>query len=91
MADNTLTPGKVFISYARDDGRKFAIRLHKDLEDAGVRAFLDELDMKSGQNINFVVQSNLMNARAVLAVLTPASSLCDFVGGESGHNGVVWK
>jgi tetratricopeptide (TPR) repeat protein len=82
MPDDKPTSHRIFISYAQVDGKKFAERLHDDLEHAGIPAFLDERDIGYGQNIDLVVRSNLMNARAVLAVLTPGAALSDFVGGE---------
>jgi tetratricopeptide (TPR) repeat protein len=82
LSDDRPAPGGVFISYAQVDGKEFATRLHDDLERAGVKVFLDERDIKPGQNIDLVVRSNLINARAILAVLTPGSVLSDYVGGE---------
>jgi tetratricopeptide (TPR) repeat protein len=72
----------VFISYAQVDGREFAFKLHDDLEAAGIKAFLDEQDIKEGQNIELVVRSNLLKAQAILAVLTPGASVSNYVTGE---------
>jgi len=40
--------GTVFISYAWVDGASMATRLHDDLEHAGIKAFLDERDIREG-------------------------------------------
>jgi len=42
--------GTVFISYAWVDGASMATRLHDDLEHAGIKAFLDERDIREGEN-----------------------------------------
>jgi tetratricopeptide (TPR) repeat protein len=72
----------VFISYAQVDGSDFARKLHDDLEAAGMKAFLDERDIKEGQNIELFVRSNLMKAQAILAVLTPGALSSNYVTGE---------
>ena len=67
---------------AQLDGAPFARRLHDDLEKNGIDTFLDERDINEGENIELLVQSNLMRARAILAVLTPGAAGSDFVSGE---------
>ena len=49
----SLSPGdggarSVFISYARDDDRTLARRLHDDLEEEGFEVWLDLVDMPDG-------------------------------------------
>lgn len=65
----------IFISYARADAAPFAERLHDDLEATGISAWLDTRDIRDGFDWDAEIDRGLRAARAVVAVLTPASVL----------------
>jgi tetratricopeptide (TPR) repeat protein len=72
----------VFISYARADAVDFAARLHDDLEANSVRAWLDQRDIKPGQNFRLAIDKGLLAARVVIVLLSPVSVLSDEVTSE---------
>ncbi|MBL8164641.1 MAG: tetratricopeptide repeat protein [Anaerolineae bacterium] len=72
----------VFISYARADAVDFAAKLHDDLESNNVRAWLDQRDIKPGQNFRIAIDKGLLAARVVIVLLSPVSVLSDEVTSE---------
>lgn len=61
----------VFISYRRVDGGEFAKRLHDDLENADVNAWLDVRDMPSGDTFISHIDVAIARADYFLLVATP--------------------
>lgn len=48
QATETTRAISVFISYARADAKAFAIKLHRDLRENEINAWIDQSDMPSG-------------------------------------------
>ncbi len=62
----------LFISYAREDA-EFALQLAKDLRDAGVAIWIDQLDIPLGARWDDVVQLALNECAGLLIILSPSS------------------
>ncbi len=75
-------PKHVFLSYARNDGQKFAIQLHDDLEKEGIEVWIDIHDIRPGEDWNTAIDNGLRDARALMVVLTPGSVLSEQVRSE---------
>jgi tetratricopeptide (TPR) repeat protein len=82
MMTDTRRKIRVFISYAQIDGIPFAEKLHDDLEHREIASFLDVRDIKAGEPIHLLVQANLRNADAILAILTPGAHSSQWFAGE---------
>jgi NB-ARC domain/TIR domain/WD domain, G-beta repeat len=75
----SLKRRRVFISYARKDGDKLAVRLQKDLEAKGFEVWLDKQRIEGGANWTAEIEKAIDGAQVVLAILTPGSyvsSIC---------------
>ncbi len=64
--------GQTFISYAREDS-EFALRLAKDLREAGANLWLDQLDIQPGERWDQSVENALANCKSLLVVLSPTA------------------
>lgn len=63
---------KIFFSYSRSDSA-FALKLAKDLRDAGADVWLDQLDIPPGSHWDKEIEKALNNANCLLAILSPKS------------------
>lgn len=61
-----------FFSYSRNDS-DFALRLAKDLRKAGVKLWIDQLDIRPGSHWDASIESGLNAANCMIVILTPAS------------------
>jgi hypothetical protein len=61
-----------FFSYCREDAT-FALRLAEDLKAGGANVWLDQLDIKPGQEWDKAIEVALTSAPRMLVILTPAS------------------
>ena len=68
----TVDPQKIFCSYARVD-TEFVLKLANDLRSAGVRLWIDQLDIPPGDRWDSAVENALMASSCLLVVLSPAS------------------
>jgi WD40 repeat protein len=69
-----MTPAsesRVFISYARKDGSKLALRLQKDLAKEGLYVWLDTQSIRGGEIWTAEIERAIDDCATVLAVLTP--------------------
>jgi hypothetical protein len=62
----------IFFSYSRQDA-DFVLQLGKDLRNAGVDIWLDQLDIKPGERWDVAIQESLSECGQLLVVLSPAS------------------
>lgn len=74
---------KIFICYSRRD-EAFALRLARDLRDAGIGIWMDQLDIPAGAVWDKEVESALRVTRTTLVVLSPAAVASDNVRDEIG-------
>ncbi len=63
---------RLFFSYARVDSI-FALRLAKDLRQANVNIWIDQLDIKAGSRWDAAVEDALSSSPAVIVILSPES------------------
>lgn len=68
-----MSSQKLFFSYSRSDSA-FALKLAKDLRDAGADIWIDQLDIPPGNHWDSAVEKALGSAGYVLVILTPAST-----------------
>jgi anti-anti-sigma factor len=61
-----------FVSYSRADS-EFVVRLARDLRQAGVRVWLDQLDIPIGQRWDEAVERALKECTELIVVLSPAA------------------
>ena len=76
------TPIKIFISYARKDGRELALKLKKSLEDAGHDAWLDTSEIEGGDSWGKRIETAIDERDAVLALMSPASYISEICRAE---------
>ena len=74
---------KTFISYARED-TEFALKLAKDLRDAGADIWVDQLDIRAGERWDRAVQKALKDCPGFLVILSPYSVESENVMDEVG-------
>ena len=67
-----MGPETIFFSYSRTDS-DFALRLAKDLREAGADIWMDQLDIGAGDRWDQTVEKALDDAKRVLVILTPES------------------
>ncbi len=67
-----------FLSYSRKDS-EFALKLSRDLENAGIRLWVDGLDTESGKAWDLALEEALTASGIVLAVMSPDAVQSDFV------------
>lgn len=70
-----------FFSYSRADS-DFALRLAKDLREAGASVWVDQLDVKLGQRWDSAVESALEECPSMLVILSSSSVVSDNVMDE---------
>ena len=63
---------KIFFSYSRFDS-PFALKLAKDLREAGANVWIDQLDIQAGNHWDSAVEKALDNSATVLVILSPTS------------------
>lgn len=68
-----MSTQKIFFSYSRVDS-PFALKLAKDLREAGADIWIDQLDIPAGSHWDAAVEKALNTAAYVLVILTPAST-----------------
>jgi hypothetical protein len=68
--DNIL---RIFISYARSDGRVLALRLNDDLRSAGLAVWLDTSEVAGGANFALQIEKAIDECDVVLALLSEGS------------------
>ena len=68
----TVDPQKIFCSHARVD-TEFVLKLANDLRSAGVRLWIDQLDIPPGDRWDSAVENALMASSCLLVVLSSAS------------------
>ncbi|MEQ9325332.1 MAG: toll/interleukin-1 receptor domain-containing protein, partial [Polyangiaceae bacterium] len=69
------------MSYARVD-KDFALRLAKDLRSAGLKIWIDQLDIQPGANWDDEIESALAVTETTLAILSPAAAASNHVKNE---------
>lgn len=62
----------LFFSYARAD-EAFALRLAESLRSAGGNLWIDQLDIRAGDQWDRAVERALMEAKTVLVILSPTA------------------
>ncbi len=62
----------IFFCYSRADG-EFALKLAKDLRQAGANIWLDQLDVPAGECWDMVTEEALINSDRLLAILSPTA------------------
>lgn len=70
---------RIFISYARRDGTKLALRLQMDLTAAGFDVWLDTQRIEGGASWTVEIEEAIDRAQVALTLLTPgsyASEIC---------------
>jgi tetratricopeptide (TPR) repeat protein len=79
LPDPTTQP-YIFISYSWDDDRPFVLRLHRELESAGIKVWRDETDMQSrGDSLRKEVRQAIEAATRIVPVVGPAALASNFV------------
>jgi len=61
-----------FFSYCRDDS-DFALRLAEDLKAAGAAVWIDQLDIRPGQDWDIAIEGAVRECPRMLLILSPAS------------------
>ncbi len=64
---------KIFFSYSRTDGEKYAFQLAADLRKAGCNVWIDQFDIRPGKSWDLEIEKALENATCVLLVVTEKS------------------
>ncbi len=62
----------IFLSYAGAN-EEFALKLARDLLDAGADMFVDQFDIKRGENWDRAVESALHGCKTFVVLLSPAA------------------
>lgn len=62
----------MFLSYARADS-EFCLKLAEDLQQAGIRIWMDQIDIRPGMRWDDEIQTAIASADTMLVVLTPDS------------------
>ncbi|MEP6793694.1 MAG: TIR domain-containing protein [Saprospiraceae bacterium] len=68
-----MSTQKIFFSYSRFDSN-FALKLAKDLREAGADIWIDQLDIPAGNHWDSAVEGALSSAACVLVILSPSST-----------------
>jgi len=63
---------KTFFSYSRDDS-EFVLKLAKDLRDAGINIWLDQLDIPVGKRWDTEIEIALKSSQSQLVILSPSA------------------
>ncbi|UFS69449.1 TIR domain-containing protein [Geomonas sp. RF6] len=80
-----VAPRRVFLSYARADGRDFAKDLHERLEKLGHVVWRDTVDMAGGQDWWVQIEDRIRQADTAVLVVTPAAMKSPVVHREWLH------
>jgi hypothetical protein len=64
---------KIFISYAREDGREMALRLHHDLRNIGYDTWLDLSEIEAGASWSLDIEKAIESSDLALALLSTGS------------------
>lgn len=70
-SDVVQTPTHIFVSYSREDGREFALRVHDALEASGFAAWTDVRDTDPSQDYDRTIEIALNNSSHMLVILSP--------------------
>jgi WD40 repeat protein len=73
---------RIFVSYARQDGMELALRLKKDLANAGFDVWLDTQRIKGGASWTTEIERAIDKAEVVLALLTAGSYVSEICRAE---------
>jgi len=79
-----MSTSKIFFSYSRMDS-VFALRLAKDIREAGADIWIDQLDIPAGSRWDVEVENALANASCVLVILSPFSQASENVQDEIAY------
>lgn len=80
-ADRPIQLYSCFISYSSED-RAFARSLHDDLQNAGVRCWFDEHDLKTGDRLRDVIDKAIRTRDKLLLIFSEASIASGWVENE---------
>lgn len=72
---------KIFFSYSRKD-EAFALRLAKDLQQAGADVWIDQLHIRPSEPWDEEIENALQNCQTLLVLLSPSSVISDNVLNE---------
>src|SRR5262249_13518123 len=64
---------RIFLSYSRKDAAALALRLQKDLTEAGFDVWLDTDRIGGGASCTVAIEEAIDRAQVVLALLTPGA------------------
>jgi hypothetical protein len=78
----TETTLRVFISYARQDGKELALRLHDDLKAVGYAPWLDLSEIQGGASWSEHIEDAIEACDVMLALMTAASYKSDYCRAE---------
>lgn len=70
---------KVFFSYSRADAKDFALKLAKDLLKAGADIWIDQLNIRGGENYNKAIENALTASTCVLFIASEKSVISNYV------------
>src|SRR5215210_6348509 len=79
-----MPANKTFFSYARSDSN-FALKLAKDLREAGINVWIDQLDIPTGLRWDTEIEKALISSDFFLVILTAASVSSDNVLDEISY------
>lgn len=79
-----MSQGKIFFSYSRKD-TEFVLKLAKDLRDAGVDLWLDQLDIEPGTHWDNSIEAALNAAPTMLFIMSPDSVMSHNVMDEVSY------
>ena len=68
-----MVQSRTFLSYSRRGDAEFALKLARDLRNAGVDVWLDQLDIEAGARWDAAVEAALRSAGQVIVVLSPSA------------------
>ncbi len=74
----------IFFSYSRTDSA-FVLKLAKDLRDAGIPVWLDQLDIAPGSHWDASIQKALQTSKTLLIILSPHSVASENVMDEVSY------
>ena len=61
---------RVFISYSHEDSEELANRIYQSLADEGIRAFLDDIDIRRGEDGFQVMENALEECKYLVCIVT---------------------
>jgi tetratricopeptide (TPR) repeat protein len=73
---------KIFFSYARADAEEFALKLATALRNDGANVWIDQLDIKGGENYNEAIELALQSSTHVLYIVSEKSVNSKYVLNE---------